>query len=142
MKDLNMKTLNTFILSILCATSFFLHSSTHEELLRYDLSQRKATQKLVKTIRNVTGTATLLGLLSIIYMGTSIHIALRTIENPHLPVAQPSLFAILLAGPVAISSLSFIPSLVTFIVSTLYNAHNNLQIEVIETELKRLIHTK
>lgn len=145
-----MKTLNTLILSILCTTAS-LHSSTHQELLHYDLSQRKATQKLVKTIRNVTGITSLLGLISFIYLGKQhgklMNNALERLNHIdknagalHFEVSSPLPFYLRL--PIGLSALGFFPSLAAFVASALYSAYNNLQIEALEAELNKPIHTK
>lgn len=146
-----MKTLNTLILSILCTTSFFLHSSTHEELLHYDLSQRKAMQKLVKTIRNITGITTLLGLISYIYIGKQQNkkmeqdlAMLQSItRNDPMPNFEPFVpLPFYLNIPIALSALGFFPSLTTFVANTLYGIYNSMQIETLEQELNRIGSTK
>lgn len=158
-----MKTLTSLILSILCTTSFLLHSSTHEELLRYDLTQRQTTQKLIVNLRNVTGITTVLGICAIIYIGKQtqhqnnrllhelrnnnrlLH-ELCNIESTakgipaQLQFQEPTTLPLYFACPILLSAIGFVPSLITFVTSALYGIYNGMHIETLQQELAKLEH--
>ena len=137
-----MNKLHALILSAFCATTFITHASTHEELLRYDLAQRKTTQKIVVNLRNVAGVAALLGLLTKILIEYQ-NVTIRNqysmyLNEPQNNSPKPLNIPFYLAYALDASRLCFIPSLVTFFTSALYGIYNGMHIETLEQELNRL----
>ena len=130
-----MNKLHTLIFSAFCITTSVSCSSTnpstHKDVLQYDLAQRKATQKLASTIRNVSATCMLIGTIVHILCDGRFY-ALTRNDLIEYPVQVALVYPLFLMG------VHLQKTIIAAFASALYSAYNNLHIEALEAELNKL----